>query len=160
MERLKAYYQDQGISSDTVNAVASLSPSSPLDFQHRVKAVADFRNLAESESLAAANKRISNILKKVETTIPEEVNTKLFKQDQEVKLYNAINKQKKIVKPLFEKGEYSAALSSLAILREDVDSFFDNVMVMDENETLKNNRLALLSQLRNLFLEVADLSRL
>jgi glycyl-tRNA synthetase beta chain len=160
MERLKAYYQDQGISSDTVNAVASLSPSSPLDFHHRVKAVADFRNLPESESLAAANKRISNILKKVETAIPEGVEKSLFIQDQEVRLYNAISEQQEIVKPLFAKGEYSAALTSLAALREDVDSFFDNVMVMDENEALKNNRLALLSQLRNLFLEVADLSRL
>jgi glycyl-tRNA synthetase beta chain len=160
MERLKAYYQDQGISSDTVNAVASLNPSSPLDFHHRVKAVADFRNLPESESLAAANKRISNILKKVETEIPEKVDKSLFKQDQELKLHELISEQQKIVQPLFAKGEYSAALSSLAILREDVDSFFDNVMVMDENEALKNNRLALLSQLRNLFLEVADISRL
>jgi glycyl-tRNA synthetase beta chain len=160
MERLPAYYQDQGIGAETVEAVASLRPTRPLDFDQRVKAVAAFKALPEAESLAAANKRITNILKKVETAIPEKVEKSLFKQDQEVKLYNAIREQQEIVQPLFAKGEYSAALSALAILREGVDSFFDNVMVMDENEALKNNRLALLSQLRNLFLEVADLSRL
>ena len=160
MERLKAYYQDQGINSDTVNSVASLSPTQPLDFDHRVKAVADFRNLAESESLAAANKRISNILKKVETEIPAQVDENLLNEDAEKALHRAITTQQAKVQPLYAKGEYSTALSSLAVLREDVDNFFDNIMVMDEDEALKNNRLALLSQLRGLFLEVADLSRL
>lgn len=160
MERLKAYYQDQGISSDTVNAVASLNPSHPLDFDQRVKAVAEFAKMAESESLAAANKRISNILKKVDTDIPMQVDESLLNETQEKTLYDAVSTQQKIVQPLFANGDYSTALTSLAILREDVDNFFDNIMVMDDNEALKNNRLALLSQLRNLFLEVADLSRL
>ncbi len=160
MERLKAYYQDQGISSDTVNAVASLSPSYPLDFDQRVKAVAEFAKMAESESLAAANKRISNILKKVETEFPTQVDELLLNEAQEKTLHKAITAQQKIVQPLFANGDYSAALSSLAVLREDVDNFFDNIMVMDDNIALKNNRLALLSQLRHLFLEVADLSRL
>lgn len=160
MERLKAYYQDQGINSDTVNAVASLNPKYPLDFDQRVKAVADFRNLAESESLAAANKRISNILKKVEDAIPAQIDESLLNEDAEKALYQSVVAQQAKVQPLYAKGEYSTALSSLAILREDVDNFFDNIMVMDDNEALKNNRLALLSQLRDLFLEVADLSRL
>jgi len=160
MERLKAYYQDQGISSDMVNAVASLSPTHPLDFDQRVKAVAKFAEMPESASLAAANKRIGNILKKVETEIPAQVDESLLNEAQEKTLYEAITAQQKIVQPLFTSGDYSAALSSLAILREDVDNFFDNIMVMDDNEALKNNRLALLSQLRNLFLDVADLSRL
>jgi glycyl-tRNA synthetase beta chain len=160
MERLKAYYQDQGISADTVNAVASLSPSHPLDFDQRVKAVAEFAKMPESESLAAANKRISNILKKVETEIPAEVDQSLLNEPQEKALFDAISAQQMIVQPLFANGDYSEALSSLAVLREDVDNFFDNIMVMDDNEALKNNRLALLSQLRNLFLDVADLSRL
>ena len=160
MERLKAYYQDQGISSDMVNAVASLSPTHPLDFDQRVKAVAKFAEMPESESLAAANKRIGNILKKVETEIPAHVDESLLNEAQEKTLYEAITAQQKIVEPLFANGDYSAALSSLAVLREDVDNFFDNIMVMDDNEALKNNRLALLSQLRNLFLDVADLSRL
>ncbi|MEH6455357.1 MAG: glycine--tRNA ligase subunit beta [Cocleimonas sp.] len=160
MERLKAYYQDQGINSDTVNSVASLSPTQPLDFHGRVKAVADFRNLAESESLAAANKRISNILKKVQTEIPSQINESLLNEDAEKALHEAIIAQQAKVQPLYENGDYSAALASLAVLREDVDNFFDNIMVMDDDEALKNNRLALLSQLRGLFLEVADLSRL
>ncbi len=160
MERLKAYYQDQGINSDTVNSVASLSPTHPLDFDQRLKAVADFRNLAESESLAAANKRISNILKKVDGGISEDINQDLLNEDAELALYKAIVDQQNKVQPLYAKGEYSAALSSLAVLREDVDNFFDNIMVMDDNVELRNNRLALLSQLRGLFLEVADLSRL
>ena len=160
MERLKAYYQDQGINSDTVNAVASLKPTHPLDFNQRVKAVADFRNLAESESLAAANKRISNILKKVETDIPSNVDENLLNEEAEKTLYQAVTKLQEKVQPLYAKGEYSTALTALAVLRDDVDNFFDNIMVMDDNEALKNNRLALLSQLRSLFLEVADLSRL
>ena len=160
MERLKAYYQDQGINSDTVNSVASLNPTQPLDFHGRVKAVADFRNLAESESLAAANKRISNILKKVDGEIPSQVDESLLNEDAEKTLHKAITAQQAKLQPLYANGEYSAALSSLAVLREDVDNFFDNIMVMDDDEALKNNRLALLSQLRGLFLEVADLSRL
>lgn len=160
MDRLKSYYQDKGINSETVNSVASLNPTQPLDFDQRVKAVANFRTLTESESLAAANKRISNILKKVEGDISKEINESLLNEEAEKTLHKAIISQQNKVKPLYEKGEYSTALSSLAILHEDVDNFFDNIMVMDDNETLRNNRLALLSQLRGLFLEVADLSRL
>ena len=160
MDRLKAYYQDQGINSDTVNSVASLQPKQPLDFDQRVKAVADFRSLPESESLAAANKRISNILKKVETKIPSAVDEKLLNEDAEKTLFKAVIALQKTVKPLYANGEYSKALTSLAVLRDDVDNFFDNIMVMDEDLSLRDNRLALLSQLRGLFLEVADLSRL
>lgn len=160
MERLKAYYQDQGINSETVNSVASLNPSHPLDFHQRVNAVASFRGLNESESLAAANKRISNILKKVEGQIASDINQDLLNEDAEKALYKAVVDQQSKVQPLYAKGQYSEALSSLAVLKEDVDNFFDNIMVMDEDESLKNNRLALLTQLRGLFLEVADLSRL
>jgi len=160
MERLKAYYKDQGIALDTVDAVASLKPTRPLDFDQRVKAVSDFRKLDAAESLAAANKRISNILKKVSGKVAKQVDENLFVEAQETSLYNAIKEQQEKLTPLFASGDYSAALSSLAVLREAVDNFFDNVMVMADDEALKNNRLALLSQLRNLFLEIADLSRL
>ena len=160
LERLKAYYQEQGINIDTVNSVATLKPSKPLDFHQRVKAVSQFRDLAESESLSAANKRISNILKKIDGEIQTEVDQSLLNEDAEKALYKAIIEQQDKVKPLYADGKYSEALSSLAVLKEDVDNFFDNIMVMDENESLKNNRLALLTQLRGLFLEVADLSRL
>ena len=160
MERLRAYYQDQGIDAETVEAVASLHPTRPLDFDYRVKAVATFKSLPEAESLAAANKRISNILKKADGHIPASVDTSLFKEPQETALYNAIQEQQRKVSPLFANGEYSGALSSLAGLRDNVDAFFDGVMVMTDDEKLKNNRLALLAQLRNLFLNIADLSRL
>jgi len=160
MERLPAYYKDQGIDAETVAAVASLKPTSPLDFDHRVKAVASFKTLAEAEPLAAANKRISNILKKVEGAISESVDESLFQEPQEKALYDSVKAQQKMVEPLFKSGDYSAALTSLASLKDDVDNFFDGVMVMDDNEALKNNRLALLAQLRGLFLNIADLSRL
>jgi len=160
MERLKAYYQDQGINSDTVNSVASLNPTHPLDFDQRLKAVAAFKKLPEAETLAAANKRISNILKKIDGKITSDVNESLLTEDAEKILYKAIQDQQSKIAPLYANGDYSTALSSLAVLREDVDNFFDNIMVMDEDTALKNNRLALLSQLRALFLEVADLSRL
>jgi glycyl-tRNA synthetase beta chain len=160
MERLRAYYKDQNIDAETVEAVASLRPTQPLDFDHRVKAVAKFKALAEAESLAAANKRISNILKKVEGEIVNNIDQSLFKEPQEEALYKAVQAQQKIVAPLFLKGDYSAALTSLAGLRDDVDAFFDGVMVMADDEALKNNRLALLSELRGLFLNIADLSKL
>ena len=160
MERLKAYYQDQNIGAEAVAAVASLKPNYPLDFDQRLQAVAEFKTLPEAESLAAANKRISNILKKVEGRISETVDESLFVEPQEIALYHAISAQQEKLAPLFANGDYSSALTSLASLRDDVDTFFDKVMVMAEDQALKNNRLALLSQLRNLFLNIADLSRL
>ena len=160
MERLRAYYQDQNIGAETVEAVASLRPTHPLDFDHRVKAVAEFKSMPEAESLAAANKRISNILKKVEGDIAESVDESLLQESAEKALYESVKAQQTKVAPLFASGDYSSALKSLASLRDDVDAFFDGVMVMADDEKLKNNRLALLNQLRNLFLNIADLSRL
>jgi len=160
MERLPAYYKDQGIDAETVAAVASLRPAQPLDFDNRVKAVAEFKALPEAESLAAANKRISNILKKVAGDITETVDEALLEESAEKDLYQAVKAQQEKVTPLFANGDYSSALTSLTSLRDDVDSFFDGVMVMADDEELKNNRLALLNQLRNLFLNIADLSRL
>nr|CAA6800028.1 MAG: Glycyl-tRNA synthetase beta chain (EC [uncultured Thiotrichaceae bacterium] len=158
LERLRAYYQDQGIGAELVEAVAALSPTQPLDFDQRIKAVAAFRELTASESLAAANKRISNILRKVESAIPESVNADLLQEDAEKALASAVSAQQEKVVPLFAAGDYEAALLSLAELREPVDQFFDGVMVMADDEALKNNRLALLNELRGLFLRVADLS--
>lgn len=160
MERLRAYYQERNISADIIDAVSSLRPTQPLDFNHRVIAVANFLNLPEAESLAAANKRIANILKKVEGTIPEKVDIGLFIEAQETGLYAAVIAQQAKVDDLFGQGDYAAALTSLAGLRDTVDEFFDNVMVMTDDEALKNNRLALLNQLRMMFLKAADLSLL
>ena len=158
LERLKAYYQEQGINGALVDAVAALKVSQPLDFERRVKAVAAFRQLAAAESLAAANKRISNILKKVEGKLPAQVDSSLLQLPAEQALAAAVQAQQAKVEPLFAQGDYEAALLSLAELREPVDKFFDDVMVMADDLALRNNRLALLNSLRSLFLRVADLS--
>jgi glycyl-tRNA synthetase beta chain len=158
LERLHAYYRDQGIAADIIDAVAKLKPSRPLDFDQRVHAVASFRELDEASALAAANKRISNILKKLKSAAPETIDEALFSEDAEKALFAALTRQRAIVLPLFRQGDYKIALTSLAQLRNPVDTFFDNVMVMTDDEAIKNNRLALLNQLRNTFIEVADLS--
>lgn len=158
LDRLRGYYQERGIGADIVEAVATLKPSQPLDFDRRVKAVAAFRQLTASESLAAANKRISNILKKVEGELPTRVELNLLQEPAEKALADAVFTQENQVLPLFAVGDYEAALLSLASLREPVDQFFTDVMVMADDMALRNNRLALLNHLRGLFLRVADLS--
>ena len=158
LERLRAYYQEQGINAELVEAVAALKPTQPLDFEQRLKAVVAFRQLPAAESLAAANKRISNILKKVETAIPAQVDVSLLKEPAEQALAETLQAQQAQVLPLFAAGNYEQALQSLASLREPVDAFFNDVMVMADDMALRNNRLALLNQLRGLFLRVADLS--
>ncbi len=158
LERLNAYYKDQGIPTGVVDSVAKLKPSNPLDFDKRVKAVAHFRKLPEAEALAAANKRIGNILKKNSDHVTDTINPDLFTETAESNLHSALAKQQAHIEPLFKDGKYEDALKSLVSLREPVDQFFDNVMVMDKDEKLRNNRLALLNQLRNTFLKIADLS--
>jgi glycyl-tRNA synthetase beta chain len=158
LDRLRGYYQERGIGAAIVEAVAALKPSQPLDFDRRVKAVAAFRQLTASESLAAANKRISNILKKVEGELPTRVELGLLQEPAEKALADAVFTQENQVLPLFAVGDYEAALLSLASLREPVDQFFTDVMVMADDMALRNNRLALLNHLRGLFLRVADLS--
>jgi glycyl-tRNA synthetase beta chain len=160
MERLKAYYQDRGVSAETFEAVHAVRPTRPLDFDHRIQAVAAFIQLPEAESLAAANKRIRNILKQVEGGVEGHIDSKLLKEPAEQALAEQVSQMHAEVDPLFDKGDYRAALTQLAGLREAVDRFFDDVMVMVEDEALKNNRIALLNGLGDLFLRAADLSRL
>jgi glycyl-tRNA synthetase beta chain len=160
MERLRRYYTDQGISADNFEAVLMRKPVQPYDFHRRLNAVVQFRKLPEAESLAAANKRIGNILKQVEIRDNIQFNNKLLQEDAEQKLATALNLIKEKVNPLLDNSEYELALSELAGLRDDVDTFFNDVMVMCEDEEVKNNRVALLSQLSNLFLKTADISRL
>lgn len=160
LERLRVYYQNQQVAADVYEAVAELKPTTPVDFDRRMLAVDRFRKLPEAESLAAANKRISNILKKVEGAIPQKVDVSLLQEAAEKDLYNAVQQQAAKVNPLFDLGDYEAALLQLAGLRNVVDTFFDKVMVMADDVALKNNRLALLNSLRGLFLRAADLSRL
>ncbi|MFW5823387.1 MAG: glycine--tRNA ligase subunit beta, partial [Marinobacter sp.] len=159
LERFRAHYEEQGISAEVYLAVHARRPTRPLDFDRRVKAVDAFRKLPEAEALAAANKRVSNILtKQGGDSIGEHVDNALLQDKAEIALSEQVSEQAEKVVPLFDQGDYATALSSLASLRVPVDAFFDEVMVMAEDEAVRNNRLALLNRLRNLFLRVADIS--
>ena len=160
MERLRAYYTDAGIAPDVFDAVRAQRPTRPLDFHARLHAVTEFRALPEAESLAAANKRIGNILRKTEETIPDRVDSTRLIDTAELDLAKALDALRAGVAAQFDQGDYTQGLCRLAALREPVDRFFDNVMVMVEDAGLRANRLALLQQLQGLFLRVADLSRL
>ncbi len=160
VERLRAYYLDQQVPVDVFDAVAALKPSAPLDFDRRVAAVTAFRAMPEAASLAAANKRVGNILKKADTGLPRQVDPALMREAAEQSLYAQLQTLSEAVLPLFEAGEYESALKRLSVLRQPVDDFFDNVMVMVDDEAVKHNRMALLGQMQDLFLRVADLSRL
>lgn len=160
MERLRAYYLDQGVRADSFEAVLECRPTRPLDFDRRVRAVSAFRERPEAASLAAANKRIRNILKKIETAPPAQIQTSLLHEQAEKALAERLGALSTEVIPLMERGLYGDALNRLANLREPVDAFFDQVLVMAEDAALRDNRLALLNQLSELFLKVADFSRL
>ncbi len=160
IERLKGYYADQGVSANVFDAVQSTSPAELTDFEKRINACIEFSKLEESESLAAANKRIKNILKKVEGDIAENVDNSLLQEDAEKALADAVATAETKVMPLFEEREYTKALSELATLRTTVDTFFDNVMVMADDEAIKGNRIAMLNKLSNMFMQAADISRL
>ncbi|PSF13523.1 glycine--tRNA ligase subunit beta [Marinobacter fuscus] len=161
LERFRAHYDEQGIGAEVYLAVHARRPTKPLDFDRRVKAVEAFRQLPEALALAGANKRVSNILtKQGDDSVGETVDTAKLQDDAEKVLAQKVEEQAGKVLPLFEQGDYASALSSLASLREPVDNFFDEVMVMADDESVRNNRLALLNRLRNLFLRVADISLL
>ena len=157
--RYRAMYEDQGVAIDVIQSVQALSPKSPLDFDHRVKAVNHFKTLPEAQALAAANKRVANILAK-EGQIVGDVDASLLVEDAEKALFAALQSVTPVVQPLLEAHNYTDALSQLASLREPIDAFFDNVMVMAEDPKLKANRLRLLAQLRGLFTAIADVSML
>ncbi|HII3829432.1 TPA: glycine--tRNA ligase subunit beta [Pasteurella multocida] len=158
--RFRAWYQDEGIAVDVIKAVLARRPTKPSDFDARVHAVSHFRALEAAEALAAANKRVSNILAKVEGELPANIDTTLCEEVTEKVLAEQVIALQAELAPLFAKGEYQVALDRLAALREPVDTFFDNVMVNAENPQLRQNRLAILNNLRNLFLQVADISLL
>ncbi|MCH8497693.1 MAG: glycine--tRNA ligase subunit beta [Marinobacter sp.] len=159
LERFRAHYEDQGVGAEVYLAVHARRPTRPLDFHQRVEAVEAFRQLPQAQALAAANKRVSNILtKQGGDRIGETVDASLLQDDAEKALAAAVDAQSAKVLPLFDAGDYGTALASLAELRDTVDTFFDDVMVMADDEAVRNNRLALLNRLRNLFLRVADIS--
>ncbi|EXB35701.1 MULTISPECIES: glycine--tRNA ligase subunit beta [Acinetobacter] len=155
--RYRAKYEDQGVQVDVIQAVQAMSPASPLDFDKRVNAVNHFRNLPEAAALAAANKRVANILAKEAAPEGLVVEANLV-EDAEKALFAELAKITPVVEPLFAAKDYTAALSALAALRAPVDAFFDGVMVMADDTDLKANRLRMLAQLRDLFTKVADIS--
>ncbi|HEU5399182.1 MAG TPA: glycine--tRNA ligase subunit beta, partial [Gammaproteobacteria bacterium] len=158
LERLRAYYLEAGIRPDVFEAVRARNPVKPLDFQRRLQAVNAFLDLPEAASLAAANKRIANILRQAGGKGTGEVNTALFRDAEEQTLHGKVLQLQSDVQPLIAGGDYSGALKRLAALRGPVDAFFEKVLVMDEDPAVKANRLALLACLSALFLHTADLS--
>ena len=158
--RLTAYYQSQGVPTATINAVMACKPDSPLDFERRVKAVQAFSELSESQELAAANKRISNILKKQKSAISTTVDESLLSETAEQQLSKSIEAIEADCNQLFDQGNYDDGLKKLATLRTPVDNFFEHVMVMSDEPKLQANRLSLLNKLHSLFLRVADISLL
>ena len=163
LDRLRAYFADRSIPTDVFNAVLAKEPARPLDFAMRVRAVEAFRALPEAASLSAANKRIRNILRQAdqaEIDVPGEVDGALLRADAERSLSAALDAIEPPVRAMLDAGEYTGALARLAGLRDDVDRFFDTVKVMDDDEKLRGNRLALLARIGALFMETADISLL
>ncbi|MDQ1346551.1 MAG: glycyl-tRNA synthetase beta chain, partial [Pseudomonadota bacterium] len=164
IERLRAYYVEGGagfeVTPEMFDAVLATRPASPLDFDARLRALAEFLELPDAQSLAAANKRIANILRKATEPVREQFNPGLLIDPAEQILGEQIEAIARLVEPRFAAREYTSALKSLAVLRKAVDDFFDSVMVMADDATLRANRLALLRRLQGLFMHVADLSRL
>lgn len=157
-DRLKGYCLDKGYSADEFDAVMTVKPTNPLDFMQRLAAVRAFRQLPEAESLAAANKRIRNILKKSES--PAAATIGALVETAELQLLASAKQSAVDIAPLLAQHDYSATLARLAALRNDVDAFFDNVMVMCDDVKLRANRLALLNLLSEQFLTCADISKL
>jgi glycyl-tRNA synthetase beta chain len=160
LDRFRAFYEDAQIPAEVFQAVNAKQISVPLDIDLRVKAVFEFSKLPQALALAAANKRVSNILSKQTGEIDAALNSDLLAEEAEKNLAKAIIAKASVVAPLYVGHQYTEALASLADLQQPVDNFFDNVMVMCDNPALQQNRLALLQQLRGLFLEVADISYL
>ena len=155
--RFRAWYQDEGIAVDVIQAVLARRPTRPADFDARVRAVSHFRTLDSAEALAAANKRVSNILAKADAAIGE-INLSACVEPAEKALAEVVLALRTEVQPLIAQGDYTTVLDKLANLRAPVDSFFDNVMVNAEDPALRQNRLAILNTLQDLFLQVADIS--
>jgi glycyl-tRNA synthetase beta chain len=161
-DRLRRYFldRDTGLAIETFEAVMLRQPKSLLDFDRRLAAVQTFARMEQAQSLAAANKRTANILRKAGDPDGLKINRKLLSEEAELSLFNALENARDKVGPMIRQRQYAEALSTLADLRDPVDRFFDDVMVMADDEAVKNNRLALLGELRGLFLDVADISRL
>ena len=158
--RYRAMYTEQGVSVDTIQAVQAINPHMPLDFDQRIRAVQTFSELPQAEKLADSNKRVANILAKSEVSVADTVDEALLSEPAEQALYQAVQQAQTAVKPLLETADYTQVLQTLVSLDAPLSEFFVDVMVNSEDAALKNNRLALLKQVRALFLTVADISEL
>ena len=160
MGRFRPWYQEQGVDVDVIQAVIARAPSRPADFDARIKAITAFKRLDAATSLAEANKRVGNILAKSEVELDGLVNHSLLVEAEEKTLAAKLSETETSSAPEIESGNYEGALNRMALLKDDIDAFFDNVMVNAEDDKIKTNRLNLLHQLRQLFLKVADISLL
>ena len=158
--RFVSLLQDQGISTDVIQAVSARRPTQPADYASRIEAVAEFKQRDEAEALAAANKRVANILAKQGIEGDHAVNPAMLQEGAEKALYDALSKVQPDVEQAVSEQRYNDVLAALATLRNVVDDFFDNVMVMAEDDAVRQNRLAILLLLRSLFLKTADISLL
>ena len=160
IERLRGYFAERGIAADVIESVLANNPTSPQDISARIDALCGFRKSPEAENLTAASKRIRNILKKETPDKTNSIQKELLKEEAETALYAALQTLADEVEKHFQRHQYKQALQKLAGLRQPVDTFFDDVMVMDKDERLKTNRITLLTKIDALFTRVADLSRL
>ena len=159
IERFRSWYSDEGIPSNVFQSVIEIKPRKPYDFAKRIQAVSSFVELDESAALAAANKRVSNLLDKVDDAfLSTVVSENLLVDDAEKVLFQQLRDKELSTAPLLEAGDYTSGLAELAQLKEAVDGFFENVLVICDDMPLQNNRIALLQRLRDIFLKVADIS--
>ena len=158
--RYRAMYTEQGVSVDTIQAVQAINPHMPLDFDQRIRAVQAFSELPQASKLADSNKRVANILAKSEVQVADNIDESLLSEPAEQTLYQAVIQAQTALAPLLNQANYTQILQTLASLDEPLTQFFDDVMVNSEDAALKANRLALLKQVRALFLTVADISEL
>ena len=161
LDRFKSWYKEEGLKAEVFLSVASLNLSNPLDIDARVKAISAFSKLPEAQDLAAANKRVSNLLsKQLKDRQPSEIDLALLEDGSEKSLASAIEALSVVSKPLIEKRDYDAVLKNLATLRDPVDAFFNDVMVMSDDRAVRENRLSLLHSLRRLCINVADIAQM
>ncbi len=164
LERLRAWYEEQGIPVEVFQAVTARPLTNPLDIHLRVQAVHAFNQMSDAAALASTNKRVANILAKSDlataSMLADAIDPALLQDAAELALAQAVESCHRVISPLLEQRRYPEALTELASLRKPVDQFFDQVMVMAENAEVRNNRFALLKTLQNLFLNIADISLL
>ena len=160
LERFRAWYEEEGLPVEVFLSVFARKPSKPLEFHQRVEAVAGFLKLEAAQALAAANKRVSNILSKETGADAVKLDPDLLSEQPEIDLYRALEAKSTAIKPQLDRRDFTAALAQLAELKEPIDDFFDGVMVMVEDAAVRQNRIALLAKLRDTFLQIADISLL